>query len=301
MVSTAASHEWDLWSTTARLVVTEPAALPHAVRATQELLDDVDVAASRFRADSELRGLTAPEAVLSPLLADLLGVALAAAESTDGAVDPTVGGTLADLGYDRDLAELDLDGSRALVKVRRVPGWRSLRLDGQRLTWPTGVRLDLGATAKARAADLCARHVAGQFGTGVLVALGGDIATAGPAPDGGWQVVVQDTDDDPADQISLPAGLAVATSSTVRRRWRRGLTSVHHLVDPATSRPADSEWRSVTVVAPTCVAANTASTATVVKGRAGLGWLERQGWPARLVDRRGGVHLVGAWPKEAAA
>ncbi len=296
-----ASHQWDLWSTTARLVVTDPAALPHAVRASRELLDDVDLTASRFRADSELCSLTAPVAVLSPLLADLLSVALSAAASTDGAVDPTVGGTLADLGYDRDLADLDLDGGQTLVKVRRVPGWRSLHLDGQRLTWPTGVRLDLGATAKARAADLCARHVATQFGTGVLVALGGDIATAGAAPEGGWQVLVQDTEDDPAEHISLPAGAAVATSSTVRRRWRRGLTSVHHLVDPATSRPADAEWRSVTVVANTCVAANTASTATAVKGRAGLDWLQRQGWPARLVDRRGGVHLVGAWPKEAAA
>jgi thiamine biosynthesis lipoprotein len=293
-----ASHDWDVWSTHARVVVTRPAALSDCVRATRELLEDIDLAASRFRTDSEIRNLPAPEAHLSPLLADLMSVALTAAAQTDGAVDPTIGGTLCDLGYDRDLAYLDLEGSRAVLRVRRVPGWRSLTLDGQRLLWPPGVELDLGATAKARAADLCARHLADQFDTGVLVGLGGDIATAGPAPDGGWQVLVHDSDADPDAHISLPAGSAIATSSTTRRTWRRGLTSVHHLIDPATALPAEPVWHTVTVAASSCVAANTASTATIVKGRSGLAWLTAQGLPARLVDRGGAEFLLGGWPRE---
>lgn len=296
-----ASHDWEVWSTQARVVVTEPEALPDAVRAARELLEDIDLAASRFRPDSEIRNLPAPEANLSPLLADLMSVALRAAEHTDGAVDPTIGGTLCDLGYDRDLACLDVEGSRAVVRVRRVPGWRSLTLDGQQLTWPPGVELDLGATAKARAADLCARHIATQFGTGVLVSLGGDIATAGPAPDGGWQVRVHDSDDDLDAHISLPAGAAVATSSTIRRTWRRGLTSVHHLIDPSTALPAEPVWRTVTVAADSCVAANTASTATIVKGRSGLAWLTAQRLPARLVDRTGAEFRLAGWPRETIA
>lgn len=296
----AASHDWEVWSTQARLVVTDPDALNDSLGAVQELLAGIDLAASRFRPDSEIRNLAGPVATLSPMLADLLSVALTAAAQTGGAVDPTIGGTLCDLGYDRDLAQLDLEGSRAVVRVRRVPGWRSLDLDGHRLRLPAAVELDLGATAKARAADLCAALVAERFHTGVLVSLGGDLATAGPAPEGGWQVVVHDSDDDPESRIALPAGGAAATSSTLHRTWRRGLTSVHHLIDPATALPAEPVWRTVSVVAATCVAANTASTATIVKGRAGKSWLGAQGLPARLVDRSGVVHLLGGWPSDSA-
>ena len=88
------------------------------------------------------------------------------------------------------------------------------------MTVPPGVLLDLGAPAKAVAADQCAKRVHEATGSGVLINLGGDIATAGPAPDGGWQVLVQDPDDDPPSSVALPSGAALATSSTIRRRWR---------------------------------------------------------------------------------
>ena len=142
---------------------------------------------------------------------------------------------------------------------------------------PRHVRLDLGATAKARAADLTARRAAETVGVGVLVELGGDIATAGPAPVDGWQVLVQDTPDDPACQVSLAAGWALATSSTVRRAWRRGGVALHHIVDPRTAAPARPVWRSATVTAPSCVEANTASTAAVVLGREAARWLAVRG------------------------
>ena len=66
-----------------------------------------------------------------------------------------------------------------------MPGWREVRLDGQSLTMPAGVQLDLGATAKAWAADRSAARIAQQLGGGVLVSLGGDIAVAGPPPAAG--------------------------------------------------------------------------------------------------------------------
>ncbi|MGD9959068.1 FAD:protein FMN transferase [Nocardioides sp.] len=293
-----AAVDWQVWSTQARLVVTRPEVLAEACAMVQDLLADIDVAASRFRPDSEICNLTQSRATLSPILADLLAVALDAAEHSGGAVDPTVGATLCDLGYDRDVAELDLDGSRAVVRVRRVPGWRALDLAGTRLTWPEGIELDLGATAKARAADLAASLVATSFDTGVLVSLGGDIASAGPAPAGDWQVAIRDGEDEPAAHIALPAGGAVATSSTLRRTWRRGQTRMHHVIDPATALPAEPVWRTVSVVGRTCVEANTASTATIVKGSGGRAWLAMRGLPARLVDTAGGVHLLGGWPAE---
>lgn len=295
-----AAQEWELWSTRARLVVTEPGAIDAARVLVDHLLGEVELAASRFRPDSEISKLApGPDGTttVSPMLADLLSEAIEAARTTDGAVDPTVGATLAALGYDRDIRLVE-SGSRMVALVRPVPGYGRLRLDGRTLALPAGLELDLGATAKAVAADRCAALVAQRLGVGVLVSLGGDIATAGPAPAGDWQIRVQDTDNDPAAHVTLPAGGAVATSSTVRRTWHRGGEELHHIVNPRTGRPAEPVWRSVTVAGPTCVAANAAATATIVKARSGLAWLTGQGLPARLVDRRGAIHLCGGWPTE---
>ena len=222
MTTTTAAVEWELWSTRARLVVTDPGVLSSARELVDSYLAQVDDAANRFRGDSEICRLVerSGEVTLSPTMAHLVAEALAAAELTDGDVDPTVGGALRRLGYDRDLRLVTGDAGPLRAVIRPVPGYRSLRLQGSRLRLPAGVELDLGATAKAVAADRAAALVHGAFGTGVLVSLGGDIATAGPAPATGWQVHVQDRDEDPWTQVELPAGSAIATSSTVSRRWR---------------------------------------------------------------------------------
>jgi len=295
-----ATYRFEVWSTGASVVVTDAAALGSVVEIVRAGLDDVERACSRFRPDSELSGLRPGTHGLSPLLADLVGTALDAAEASGGLVDPTVGGAMQGLGYDRSIELLPADGG-PVRRVQHVPGWRRVHLYGDRLELPRGVVLDLGATAKARAADLLARRAADTVRVGVLVELGGDIATAGPAPDGGWQVAVRDTEEDPACQVTLAAGSAVATSSTVRRTWRRGGERFHHVVDPRTAAPAEPVWRSVTVAAPTCVDANTASTAAVVLGRDAARWLTERGFTARLVDRQRRVVRVGGWPEDVAA
>jgi thiamine biosynthesis lipoprotein len=295
-----ATYRFDVWSTTASVVVTEPTALRAVVEIVRAGLNDIDRACSRFRPDSELAGLTPGACRLSPLLADLIGTALDAAEASGGLVDPTVGGVLQDLGYDRSIELLPADGV-PLRLVRNVPGWRRVRLHGDRLELPREVVLDLGATAKARSADLLAARASETVGVGVLVELGGDIATAGPAPAGGWQVTVHDTDQDPPCQVTLAAGSSIATSSTVRRTWRRGGALLHHVVDPRTAAPAAPVWRSATVAAPTCVEANTAATAAIVLGREATRWLAERGHTARLVDQRHRAVRVGGWPEERAA
>jgi hypothetical protein len=147
-----------------------------------------------------------------------------------------------------------------------VPGYRSLRLDGSRLHKGAGVELDLGATAKAAAADRAAALVHGALGTGVLVSLGGDIATAGAAPGSGWQVHVQDRDEDPWTQVELPAGSAIATSSTVSRQWRRAAAPCTTSSTPApASRPARSGAASPWPPS-TCLHANAVTTAALVRG-----------------------------------
>jgi thiamine biosynthesis lipoprotein len=291
------TYRFELWSTTATIVVTDASALGSVVEIVRAQLDEVERACSRFRADSEISGLTAGRNRLSPMLADLVGTALDAAERSGGLVDPTVGAAMEGLGYDRSIELLPEDGA-AVSLVQHVPGWRRVQLHGDRLELPRGVQLDLGATAKARAADLSARRAADTVGVGVLIELGGDIATAGPGPDDGWQVLVRDTEDDPAGQITLSPGWAVATSSTVRRAWRRGGVRLHHIVDPRTAAPAAPVWRSATVAAPTCAEANTASTAAVVLGHDATRWLAERGYTARLVDQRHRVVRVGDWPRE---
>jgi thiamine biosynthesis lipoprotein len=296
-----AAADWSLWSTTAQLVVTDPDQLPAARALVETLLDDVDRACSRFREDSELRQVEVAGGAgvrVSPLLAELVGAALRAARRTEGDVDPTIGAWLCELGYDRDLAAVAA-GPLPQVSLRLAPDWRRVRLDGDRLTLPAGTRLDLGAIAKAYAADRCAAAVADTLGCGVLVSLGGDVATAGPAPF--WRVRVADGPGEPATTIRLPAGGAVATSSTRHRRWTRGDQVLHHIIDPRTGRPSVPVWRTVSAAAGDCVTANTATTAALVRGPAAIAYLTSTGLPARLVAADGRVHTAGGWPAEAPA
>ncbi len=296
---------WSALGTTVHLLVTDPDTLEAARRSVAAVLETVDATYSRFRDDSELRRLerrgTRP-AVVSPLLARAVGDAIAAARDTDGAVDPTVGRSVRALGYDVDLADVLARGDRPLVRLETVPGWRAIRFDpGRRLLGvPPGIELDLGSTGKALAADLAAEvaHAAVPAG-GVLVNLGGDIAIAGAAPAGGWRILVADdsatSPDSPGEVIAVPGG-AVATSSTTVRRWTSGGVVRHHIVDPATGLPAAGPWRTATVAAASCVAANAAATAAIVLGDRAPAWLEGLGLPARLVDRDGGVLRVAGWP-----
>ncbi|MFI9388763.1 FAD:protein FMN transferase [Kutzneria sp. NPDC052558] len=292
------AEEWSVWSTTARVVVTDAKRMPAARALVEMMLGEIDQAASRFRPDSELMaaGRSSGPVQVSPLLATLVEVALRAAQESDGAVDPTVGGALCTLGYDRDISIVDVDGLEIALAVKEAPGWRSVKLTGTTLTIPDGVVLDLGATAKAFAADCSARLVADALDTGVLVSLGGDIATAGPAPAQGWQVLVQDKEDDPSCVVRMPAGKAIATSSTRSRQWLRGGLMLHHILDPRTSLPAPRTWRSATVVADHCTDANTLTTAALVLGGDALDMLREHDVPARLVAADGTVRTLGGWP-----
>lgn len=301
-----AAADWEAWSCRVRVVVTEPAALPVARAAVESRMAAVDRACSRFRPDSELTDVEAAAGdwtAVSPLLAELLAVGVRAAELTDGDVDPTVGTTMAALGYDRDIAAV-LPGG--VVVAAPAPGWRSIEVDraGGRVRLRPGIRVDLGATAKAWTADAAAVEIATSTGAGCLVSLGGDIAVAGPAPEGGWRIRVEDVTSDPAapaqglHTVVTIADGALATSSTRARRWARGGLDLHHLVDPRTGLPPAPCWRTVSVAAASCVVANTASTAAVVRGERALPWLRGLGLPARLVHVDGRVFTVGGWPEE---
>ncbi|HUZ37298.1 MAG TPA: FAD:protein FMN transferase [Streptosporangiaceae bacterium] len=308
-----ASASWQALGTGVQLIVTDAHQLAAARQILEADLAAVDLACSRFRPDSEIVALDRAMAgtgetpvQVSPLLAEAIAVALRAARLTDGDVDPTVGAAMNAVGYDRDFPLIPADGPAVKLTVRTIPGWRQVEFDEQsrQLQLPPGVRLDLGATAKAWAADRSAGRIAAEFGCGVLVSLGGDIAVAGQPPEGGWRIRVQDISGRPEDPPSGPSavvaihGGGLATSSIAARRWRRGGDVLHHILDPRTGLPAAPVWRTVSVAAASCTDANIASTAAIIRGREAPAWLTGMGLPARLVDEAGVVLTVGGWPAE---
>jgi len=292
-----------------RVVVTPPRSLAAAKAAVDAVISAIDSAASRFRQDSELIRLNAAperEVILSPLLASAISAAMRGAELTDGAVDPTVGTAVRFAGYDSDFASVLREGGPLRVYAERIPGWKAISFDPStgRIRIPKGVELDLGATAKALASDLAAAAAGTVIdeGGGVLVSLGGDIAVAGEPPAGGWSVQVSEDSsasiEEGEETVSIEAG-GLATSSTTVRRWTRGGVVLHHIIDPVTGQPVAGPWRTATVAAATCVDANIASTAAIVKGVGAPAWLEARGMVARLVDSRGRIRRVGGWPEPA--
>jgi thiamine biosynthesis lipoprotein len=292
-----------------RLVVTNPNQLRAAKTAVDQVVSAIDQAASRFREDSELSRLNAsPEQDIkvSPLLAQAIAAAMRGAELTGGAVDPTVGSAIRLAGYDADFAQVPADGAEIRLIAHRIPGWQAIQFApmSRIVRLPRGVEIDLGATAKALASDLAAAAASkAAGGAGALVSLGGDIACAGDAPIDGWPIQASEDSaaaiDDSQETIAIFSG-GLATSSTTVRRWTRGGTVLHHIIDPATGLPADSCWRTATVVAASCVDANIASTAAIVMGPKAVSWLKAHRLAARLVDLKGEVLRVAGWPAPAA-
>lgn len=241
---------------------------------------------SRFRVTSELSRLNRADSqpiAVSETLWQVFQSAVIAEENTDGLVTPTVAEAMLEIGYDRDFAMLTaLAGQRldpfiaasCLVSPLDVVTWdeatRSIYL-------PEGVRLDLGGIAKGWAAEQVVQRLK-HLGS-VLMNCGGDIAMSGPLLDGSpWEIGVFKPFDRSSGYIGMlyfEKGCGVATSATDRRRWMQGSLLRHHIIDPHTGLPAESDVVSATVVAPTAVEAEAAAKSVLIRGSAsGMDWLE---------------------------
>jgi thiamine biosynthesis lipoprotein len=288
---------------------------PGPVR-TADVLDrlaDLEDRWSRFRPGSELSRVNAAAvgpagaaAVVSPETAALVQRLLWGWSATDGRFDPTV--SLRSLGYDRDLAAVRAAGPTPVDPCLRpgpAPGCDGVRIDAATsvLRLPHGVALDPGGCGKGLAADLAALEAVDAGAAGALVVVGGDLRAAGEPPAGGWEVDV-DHGVGGTVPLTLSAG-ALATSSTLRRRWRRGhgpaAEVVHHVVDPATGRPTTGRVVAVTVLAPEAWLAEVLATALLVADGGTLGPVDRcwtEGCAALMTNGDGACRRLGGFPIE---
>jgi thiamine biosynthesis lipoprotein len=298
----AATTRFSTWGTYVFLGVGNERDLEPARDLAEAVLAEIDRTCSRFREDSDLTRVNAApgtRVVVDPLLAAAVAAGRAAAEATGGLVDPLLGRDLVHLGYDRDFAslrELPDAGPWSAPAHRRSPdAWREIEVDPEGMVAiPPGTALDLGATAKAWAADAVVAAVSSELGDAVVISVGGDVRIDGEGTL--WPIGIGErVEDEPDEVVELDRG-GLATSSTRVRRWTRGGTTVHHLLDPRTGCPAPEVWRTVTATGPTCLAANVASTAAVVLGEDAPDWLDDHGVSARLVAVDGTVLRLGAWP-----
>ncbi len=293
--------------TTAVVAVTAPHLADPAMAMLAADLEELDLACSRFRSDSELRRLERVSdgrpVEASPLLFDAIEVACVVAVQTAGIVDPTIGSALVELGYDRDFDQMGKVRSAPCHRPEPAPGWWQILLDpgAGTISLPRGVHVDLGATAKAFAADRAARRISAELGCGALVNLGGDVAVAGEPPPAGWSVGIAPECRTPLDEVHQVVTIAsggLATSGTTARTWLRNGRRVHHIIDPWTGDAAPPVWSLVSATAPSSVEANGWTTSAVVWGADAVGNLTALGVPSRLVDADGVVVHVGGWPSE---
>jgi thiamine biosynthesis lipoprotein len=292
------------WRTT--LAVTLPgSADPTSVRRAGQILTGevarLERAASRFRSDSEISRVNRAAgrwAPASALLVELVEVALAAAESTGGLVDPCLGQQVDAAGY-RSWAAGDVAVLRAAITdPARGGSWREVEVSAGRMRIPVGSALDLGATAKAWLADEVAERIADELGLDVIANMGGDLRVIAREP--GWVVSADhEVPGLPERAIGITDG-GMATSGQGRRRWLTTAGPAHHLIDPRTGRSADTGWWAVSALAATATAANVAATAGMLLDVAAPAWFAERGLHGLFTrwsgSGRATAHTVGQWP-----
>ena len=275
---------------------------PGAASAVRNLFAGWEALLSRFRPESELsrvnRSAGTPTTV-RPLLRSVLTVAVDAARATDGLFDPTLGRQMSAIGYNRSF-----EGPLRLVGgtfVRDLPagGWRDIHIDAatNRITIPPGTALDFGGIAKGMAVDAAASLLA-EFGVeAALVNAGGDMRVASDDA-AEWQIGF----DEAKDHAVTLAGGGIATSGVTKRRWMQDGVQRHHLIDPRTGLPSQSELRSVSVAASTCAQAEVAAKVALILGvEAGTAFLERFELPGLMTLRDDSIRATATWPSQVAA
>lgn len=254
---------------------------------------------SRFRPDSELCELNQRagiQVVVSQVLWDVFEASRLSEAETRGLVNPLTMDALIHAGYDRTFDELasgDVDtvvGSTAVP----VPALQDVLSDPeqQTLKLPLGARLDFGGVAKGWVAQH-AMMMLREYGPSLFSA-GGDIAVSGLRGDGEpWEIGVEDPFHPGRylRSLYLPSG-AVATSGKDYRRWMHSGSLQHHIIDPRSGLPAETDVVTATVIAPDAILAEAFAKAILISGsEAGLVWLDHDERLAGLLLLENGMQV----------
>ncbi len=254
---------------------------PESLAALPQLFEQWENHLSRFRPDSELNRINRAKGArntVSPVFADVLDCAIAAEKLSGGLVTPLLLDALLSAGYDRDFSLLMPHNSFASSELLGVaPQLEEIDWNPRTssLWLPPDVHLDLGGVAKGWAAHQAAKGLA-SFGP-ALVNGQGDIAVTAPRTDGSpWQIGISNPFS-PQENIAVLhiSGGGVATSGRDRRAWMQNGIPVHHIIDPRTGFPAQTDVLTATAIAPTVMQAETvAKTLLILGSENALFWLD---------------------------
>lgn len=259
--------------------------------------EDWEQALSRFRPDSELTRLNQNSGVpinVSPLLWEVLQAALEGARDSGGLVSPALLPVLEQAGYTRSFQLIAAEPtgflpvaesfSTDLDAIQLEPATRTVSL-------PRGMRLDFGGSAKGWAANETMLRLR-SLGA-VIADAGGDIAVSIPEGETqGWEINVKNAyaPGEAVRTIQLGKG-GVATSGRDRRQWQQAGRKQHHIIDPRTGQPAETDVLAATVIARSAMEAEMAAKTVLILGsQQGLTWLEeREGCYGLVVLENGSV------------
>jgi FAD:protein FMN transferase len=235
----------------------QPEAVETGFRLAQKFIEDSEKRFTRFSNQSELARLNRSAGgwfEASPDMFEVVSLALQLYRQTGGLFDPSILEALEQAGYDRSMDEIRLHGPTAVTVLARpkLHYFNEVRLDEPRcrIALPVEMRIDLGGIAKSWIAEKAAVLLS-SWTNACAVDAGGDIFFVGlPRGETAWQVSIEDPLDDKnvLATLRVPPG-AVATSTVTKRRWKQGNREQHHLIDPRTQQPAETDWLCVTVVA----------------------------------------------------
>jgi thiamine biosynthesis lipoprotein len=246
-----------------------------------EWFEEWEQVLSRFRMDSELTQLNRiherPVRV-SQILWDVLQCGQEAEQLTHGIVTPTLLDAILEAGYDRpfdELPHLAMSMPASVKTGASTLGTITVNELDRTVTLPLSMGLDFGGVAKGWAAHQAMRRL--QVDGPALIDAAGDIAISGPRADGSpWQIGVADPFHKGEEIETLFVDeCGIATSGKDRRRWTRDGILQHHIIDPLTNQPAETDLLTVTVVAPNVMQAEAAAKAAFILGsRLGMEWIK---------------------------
>jgi thiamine biosynthesis lipoprotein len=247
--------------------------------AAKTFIDECEQRFSRFLPASELSELNRSAGAwfqASNDLMEMLQLSLKYHLETNGIFDPSILSDLKHIGYDRSMDEIRSNGVNipAHVPSRTPrPAFNEISFDlaNSRVRLPRGMEIDLGGIAKGWIVEKAAQFLH-QYVDVCGVSAGGDMLFIGQPSDGmDWDVYLEDprSPSQTLAQLHLAEG-ALTTSSVMKRTWSQGEKVRHHLIDPRTGEPAQTDWLSVTVISSSVIEAEVYAKAILIVGEKGL-------------------------------